>query len=248
MSIQRLEIATSSGAAEAVLALPKTPPVAGVLVLTDVFGIRPAYEEMAERIAGSGYAVLMPNIFYRTGGLPVFDFVPNFQEERTQQRFKEITTPLTPQAMEEDASAYVDFLASKASGPIGVVGFCFSGKFALRTAAARPDRVRAAASFHGGGLYTEEADSPHRALPQVKASLYFGHAENDRSMPPEAIEKLDQALKEWGGSYKSETYAGAAHGWMIPGREVYNQGQSERGFAKLMDLFDSTLRATVPEP
>lgn len=245
MSIQRLQIPTRGGAAETVLVLPEVPPTAGVLVLTDVFGIRPAYEEMAQRIAGHGYAVLMPNIFYRTGDLPIFDFVPNFQEERTQKRFKEITAPLTPQAMEQDASAFVDFLASKVSGPIGVVGFCFSGKFALRVAAACPDQVRAAASFHGGGLYTEEPDSPHLVLPQVNASLYFGHAENDRSMPAEAIAKLDQALDEWGGEHQSETYAGAAHGWMVPGREIYNEEQAERGFAKLMELFDGALRRPV---
>ena len=149
--------------------------------------------------------------------------------------------------MARDGSAYVDFLAAQpfvASGPMGVIGFCFAGQFALRVAAARPDRIGAAASFHGGGLFTDTDESPHLVLPQVKARLYFGHASNDQSMPAAAIEKFEHALEGWGGNYESETYP-ARHGWMIPGREVHDPTQSARGFAKLMELLDDTLRSPV---
>jgi carboxymethylenebutenolidase len=128
---------------------------------------------------------------------------------------------------------------------MGVVGFCFAGQFALRVAAARPDRIAAAASFHGGGLFTETDESPHLVLPKVKARLYFGHASNDQSMSAEAISKFEKALEGWGGNYESETYP-ARHGWMIPGREIYDPKESARGFAKLMELLDDTLRATAP--
>ena len=145
--------------------------------------------------------------------------------------------------MARDGSAYVDFLAALpyvSSGPMAVIGFCFAGQFALRVAAARPDRIAAAASFHGGGLFTDTDESPHLVLPRVKARLYFGHASNDQSMPAAAISKFEKALEEWGGTYESETYP-ARHGWMIPGREVHDPEQSARGFAKLMELLDDTL-------
>ena len=161
------------------------------------------------------------------------------------ERFKELAAPLTPEGMVRDGSAFVDFLAAQpyvSAGPMGVVGFCFSGKFALRIAAARPDRIAAAASFHGGGLVTDGEDSPHLVLPKIKSRLYFGHAENDRSMPAEAIESLDRALNHWGGRFEIELYEGAKHGWMVAGREAHHPEQAERGFEKLMSLFDQTLR------
>ena len=127
---------------------------------------------------------------------------------------------------------------------MGIVGFCFAGQFALRIAAARPDRIAAAASFHGGGLLKDSDQSPHLVLPAVKARLYFGHAENDQGMTAEAITKFEQALRDWGGSYDSETYP-ARHGWMIPGREVHNPKEAARGFSKLIELFEGTLRTQV---
>ena len=108
-------------------------------------------------------------------------------------------------------------------------------------AAARPDRIAAAASFHGGGLFTDTIGSPHLVLPRVKARLYFGHATNDQGMNAEAIEKLEWALRSRGGEYESEVYE-ARHGWMIPGGRVYDPQNAERGFEKLMQLFDDTLQ------
>ncbi len=111
----------------------------------------------------------------------------------------------------------------------------------MRTAAANPDKVAAVASFHGGGLYTEEPTSPHLVLWRIKARLYFGHATKDRSMPPEAIEKFDRALAAWGGKYESEVYEGALHGWTVPDAPVYNQPQANRAFDELTKLYASTL-------
>jgi carboxymethylenebutenolidase len=247
MIVESVEIQAPDGSIDGQIVRPESrDKLPAVIQLTDIFGMRPAYQELAEQIAGNGYVVLTPNIFYRTTKPPVFDFVPDWTNERTLNRFKEITAPMTPDAMVRDGSAFVDYLATQpfvSLRPIGVVGYCFSGKFALRMAAARPDRIGAAASFHGGGLVIEGPDSPHLLLPHVKARLYFGHAENDRSMPAEAIEALDKALEEWGGRYESEVYAGAGHGWMIPGREIYHAEQAERGFKKLMALFNEGLRA-----
>jgi carboxymethylenebutenolidase len=248
MISQQVEISTADGTIDALLVRPEaTEKLPGVILLTDGLGFREAYADMAKRIAESGYVVLTPNIFYRTTKPPVFDFEPDFPSERTMNRFRELIGPVTPDAMVRDGSAYIDYLAALphvSRGPMGVVGFCFTGQFALRMAAARPDRIAAAASFHGGGLVTDTDQSPHLVLSQVKARLYFGHGVNDQSMPAEAIEKLGGALQAWGGAYENETYDGALHGWMIAGR-VYHPEQAERGFAKLMDLFDSTLRSPV---
>lgn len=242
---QELQVRTPDGTPDATLNHPDgRRPWPGVLFYTDIGGIRDAYRKSARRLANEGYAVLMPNVFYRTGKPPMFDFPPNFAEERTQKRLEEIRGPLTPEAIDRDASTYVDFLAQQEGvrqGPIGVVGYCFTGAMALRTAAIRPDKIAAAASFHGGGLYTDKPTSPHLVLTRVKARLYFGHAIEDRSMPQQAIEKLNEALKSWRGKYENEVYQGAHHGWTTLDAPVYNQPQAERAFAKLTSLLRETL-------
>ncbi len=145
---------------------------------------------MARRLAAEGFSVLMPNVFYRTGRPPMFDFAANPGDDRTRKRFAELAGPLTPEAVERDAADYVDFLAahdSVSEGAMGVVGYCFTGSMAMRIAAARLDKIAAAASFHGGGLFTDAPTSPHLVLPRIKARLYFGHAIQDRSMPEERV-------------------------------------------------------------
>jgi carboxymethylenebutenolidase len=146
--------------------------------------------------------------------------------------------------MEEDAAAYVGFLASQGCvrpGTMGVVGYSFTGKMALHTAAALPDKIAAVASFHGGGLFTDAPTSPHLTLSRIKARLYFGHATNDRSMPEEAIAKLYRTLEAWGGKYESEVYKHAYHSWTSSDSPVYNAPQAERAFHKLTELFGETL-------
>jgi carboxymethylenebutenolidase len=244
---QVIEIATPDGTADGVLYRPATGDRwPGVMHLVDAGGIRPAQTDMAKRLAGEGYVVLMPNVFYRTSKTPLFsEFPMKIGDERTTRRFMELLAPLTAGAMQRDGAAYTDFLASHDSvnnGPVGVVGYCATGSMALRTAAIRPDKVGAAASFHGGRLFTDAPDSPHTALPQIKARLYFGHAVDDKSMPKEAIENLGHALKAWGGTYENEVYEGSYHSWTALDSPVYNRAQADRAFEKLLELFDATLK------
>ncbi|MGD0698017.1 MAG: dienelactone hydrolase family protein [Terriglobia bacterium] len=243
---QEIEIHTPDGISDSVLYTSENGRrLPGVIFLTDIVGIRPSQRAMARRLASEGYSVLMPNVFYRTGRPPMFDFPLKMGEERTMKRLAELSGPLSQEAVERDASAYVDFLAAHESvreGPMGVVGYCFSGALAMRTAAARPDRIAAAASFHGGRLFTDAPTSPHLVLPRIKARLYFGHAIQDQSMPQEAIEKLNHALQAWGGLHESEVYEGAYHSWTVPDSPVYNPPQAERAFAKLTELFAKTLQ------
>ncbi len=245
MTEQEVQIRTADGTSDAVLFKEEGRRAPGVIHLTDIGGIRPSHRDMARRLAERGYTVLLPNVFYRTGRPPMFDFQPKIGEERTMRRFAELAGPMTPDAMERDAGAYVDFLASQDSvnaGKLGVVGYCFTGAMAMRTAAVRPDKIAAAASFHGGMLYTNAPTSPHLVLPHIKARLYFGHAIQDQSMPAEAIKKLDEALAAWGGKFESETYDGAYHGWTTADAPVYNAAQAARAFERLTALFASTLR------
>jgi carboxymethylenebutenolidase len=244
---EQIEIQTADGTADAFLYRAedggRRP---GVIHLTDIGGIRKSQRTMASRLAEAGYTVLMPNLFYRFGKAPVVDFGAGLDDEVTKRRMGELRAPLTPEALARDAGAYVDFFTAQdsvAAGGIGVVGYCFAGSVALRAAAERPDRVAAAASFHGGGLINDTPASPHRLLPRIQARLYFGHATEDRGMPPEAIARLGEALAAWGGRFESEVYDGARHGWTVPDSAVYNPPQAERAFGKLTQLLAETLRS-----
>jgi carboxymethylenebutenolidase len=243
----KLSIPMAGGSAEAFLYTPSggTGPWPGVLYLTDIFGIRPAFQAMAQRLADEGFAVLMPNAFFRAGPLPLFDFPPVFGEEKTMKRFGELRVALLNDAMGPDAAVYADALKArlevKGTG-LGVAGYCFTGQMSLRAAAAAPDRFSAALSFHGGHLYTDDADSPHLLLPRVKARLYFGHATNDHTISAEQIKKLEAALSDWGGDFESETYD-ALHGWCVPGREgIYNAEKADRAFAKMVAVLKAALK------
>jgi carboxymethylenebutenolidase len=241
------EIRTAAGTAEAVIFRPEGDGRwPGVLHLTDIGGIRPAHRDMARRLASEGYVVLMPNLFYRTARPPVFEHKPGAGQEAVTKRLAELTAPLQPEALESDLSTYIDVLAGHASvrpdAGMGAVGYCFSGGVALRAAATRPERIAAAASFHGGGLFTDAPSSPHLLLPRIQAQLYFAHAVKDRSMPEEAIRKLDRALEAWGGRYESEVYHGAYHAWTASDSPSYNPQQAERAFRKLTELFAGVLR------
>jgi carboxymethylenebutenolidase len=245
MPQHELEIHTQHGASDSVLIDPEGHgPWPGILYFTDIAGIRSSNRESAARLSKQGYVVLMPNLFYRFGRAPQKPFFLDLDAEARTKRIAELSSPLTSDAMESDASTYIDFLASQPQTrkvPIAVVGHCFSGKTAMHAAAVRPEKVAAVASFHGGGLYTNAPTSPHLLLPRIKAQLYFGHATEDRSMPAEAITKFEEALKRWGGKYQSETYS-AQHGWTSSDSPVYNQIQAERANGKLLELLRETSR------
>jgi carboxymethylenebutenolidase len=241
---QDVQVPAPDGTADAVLFAPagesRWP---GVIMLTDIIGIREAHRQVARRLAAEGYVVLMPNIYYRVAKPPLFSFKVDFTEPRTQARAAELRAAVPPDAIERDAATYVDFLSKQehvASGPLAIVGYCATGSVALRIAAAQPDAFAAVASFHGGGLATDAPTSPHLLLPRIKSRLYFGHATNDRSMPTESIERLRSALETWGGRYDSELYP-AAHGWTVPDSHAYNESQADRAFAKLTDLLATAL-------
>jgi carboxymethylenebutenolidase len=237
-----ITIDTGSGTAEAYLTGAPGDP--GVLFYIDAIGLRPRIEEMADRIAERGYAVLAPNVFYRAGRAPVLP-VPDMTEENARagffQNVRPLMSALTPERIAADGAAYLDELAKGADEPVAITGYCMGARLGLRIAAAHPDRVAALAGFHGGGLATDDPDSPHRSAGALLAEVYFGHAHQDPSNSAEQIATLDAALEDAGVTHRSEVYAGAAHGYTMSDTPAYDEQAAERHFAALFDLLDRRL-------
>ena len=240
-----IDSATPDGVADAYLSQPddgERHP--GVLFLMDAYGLRPRIEEMADRIAESGYVVLAPNVFYRAGRSPVLPF-PDMSSEEARGEFfgqvKPLMGELTPERLAADGAAYLDELAKHADEPFAITGYCMGARLGVRIAAAHPDRVAALGGFHGGGLVTDDPQSPHLLVGTLAAELYLGHADNDGSNSPEQIAALDAALDEAGVTHTTEVYEGAAHGYTMSDTPAYNEEAAERHFQALSNLLDRTL-------
>lgn len=243
-----IEIATRDGTADAYLAHPDgVGPFPAVLLYMDAFGLRPHLKSMADRLAAAGYTVLAPNVFYRHGRAPVIDlpdFVGPAERVALFQRLGPMIESLTPETTMGDADAYLRWLAEcpmVQDGPVGVTGYCMGAGLAMRTAGTYPDRVVAAAGFHGANLASTAADSPHLLADRIKAELYFGHADQDRALPPEQIERLKEALAAAGVQHRCEVYAGAQHGFTQADTAAYDPEAAARHWAALLDLFARTL-------
>ena len=240
-----IEVPTPDGVADAYLATPDDAERApGVLFIMDAYGLRPQIAQMAERIASHGYVVLAPNVFYRAGHPPVVP-LPDFSDPRARGSFfpkiRPLIGQLTPQAIEGDGGAYLDYLAGVAQEPFGITGYCMGARVALRIAAAYPERVAAVAGFHGGGLVTDAPDSPHLAVGSLQAEVYFGHADNDQSNSPEQVAALEEALSNAGVRHRSEVYEGAIHGYTMADTPVHDEAAAERHFDELLALLDRTV-------
>ena len=235
-----VQIKTADGMCDAAFFHPATGSHPAVLVWTDIMGLRPAYRDLGKRLAAEGYAVLVPNPFYRKAKAPVFDAPLKFPDDLPKV-MPFVATINAPGAAEGDTAAFVAFLDSQASvnkaKKIGVHGYCMGGPLSMRTAAAIPDRIGAGASFHGGGLATDKPDSPHLLVPKMKARFYFGVAENDDKEEPDVKDKLKAAFDAAKVPVEIEVYPGTLHGWCVPGSPVYNMEAAERAWSKLLALY-----------
>ncbi len=247
-----IEIPTPDGPAEAYVARPAVAPqrahLPGVLLFMDAIGLRPRIEDMADRIAGWGYVVLVPHLFHRLGRAAELAPSEDLRKPGVREAFFADAMPrvrtLTAQVSQRDIAAYLSALhglPGVADSPVGVVGYCMGARLAVRAAGSHPDEVAAAAGFHGGGLVTEDEDSPHRALDGARAEFVFGHADNDRSMPPEAVSELGSTLAAAGLVASNEVYKGAAHGYTMADTAMYDEAATERHFADLRSLFERVL-------
>ncbi len=241
---KQLNIVTADGTCHAQLYTPEGEGSwPGVIHLTDIGGIRASHIEMAKRLAAEGYAVLLPNVFFRNGEPPVIDFPIKPDNAAQMKRMQELRDALPPETMAKDVRHYAEFLQAQkevGAGRIGVVGYCITGSMAILGAAAAPDEIGAAASFHGTGLYKEDGTGAHSYLNRVKAQLHIGYATDDSHMPPELTKKFDEALAAWGGTYESKTYTGK-HGWCVLDAPAFNKEEADKAFAALLKLFKDSL-------
>ena len=240
-----IEIDARGGPAEAYLTGTSGRP--GVLFYIDALGLRPRIEEMADRIAGWGYVVLAPNVFYRSGRAaelrPTADLTVEANRSAFFQSAMGRVRGYTPDLSDPDAAAWVGELAERAPGPIGVTGYCMGARLAVRTACLHPDTVVACGGFHGGGLAPDEPTSPHLLLGSARAEFVFGHADNDGSMSPEAVERLGAALADAGLTATNEVYP-AMHGYTMADGARYDEAATERHFAALEALLARTLHSS----
>ena len=240
-----LDVATPDGTADCHFVHPASGTHPGVLIWPDALGLRPAFRQMGKRLAESGYSVLVVNQYYRTTRAPVVQPGEHFGQEATRDRIIPLMRTLSPETHVTDARAFVSFLDEQApvdgSRKMGTMGYCMGGPITMRTAAAVPDRIGAGASFHGGGLVTDQADSPHLLVPQMQAHYLFAIAENDDEEQPEAKDVLRETFAKAGLPAEIEVYAGALHGWCPPDSRVYNEAQAERAWGRLLALFETAL-------
>ncbi|MET9454755.1 dienelactone hydrolase family protein [Streptomyces canus] len=239
-----IEIPTQDGTADAYLAHPDDGrPRPAVLLYMDAFGLRPHLKSMADRLAGAGYTVLVPNVFYRYGPAPVVElpeFINPAERPEIIQNLGPAARTLTPEGAMRDAAVYLDWLAASpltTGGPVGVTGYCMGAGLALRTAGTHPERIAAAAGFHGARLATDAPDSPHLLAGHITAELYFGHADQDSTNPADQIARLEKALTEAGVEHRSEVYEGARHGFTQADTAMYGAEPTDRHWTALLDLF-----------
>jgi carboxymethylenebutenolidase len=225
-----------------------TPAGAGawpaVLFYMDAFGVRPQLSEMAGRLASHGYVVVVPNLYYRSGAYAPFDPKLVFAEGPERDRFKGMIQSINDTMVMRDTAAVITMLDAQGAvrpGRLGVVGYCMGGGFAVSAAGTFPDRVAAAASFHGGSLATDKRDSAHLLAGRMRGRVYVGVAELDQSFSREQRERLERALSEAGVDYTIETYPGAKHGFAVTGHLVYDREASEKHWDRLLSLFKEAL-------
>lgn len=246
---QDVEVPTPDGTADCYFVHPAEGAHAGVIVWPDVLSLRPAFRQMGKRLAESGYAVLVVNPYYRQARAPVVGEGASFQDQETRDIVLPMARSLSAETNVTDAKAFVAFLdaqpAVDTTRGIGTTGYCMGGPMVMRTAAAVPERIRAGASFHGGGLVTDGPGSPHLLVPQMRAHFLIAIAENDDEKEPDAKDVLRQTYDKAGLPAEIEVYQGALHGWCPPDSRVYNEAQAERAWARLLSLFDTALAANV---
>ena len=238
-----LRIDTADGTAEAFVSRPGAADrdLPGVLLFPDIFGPRPRIHAMADRIASWGYVVLVPNVFYRAGTVAELAPTTDLREPGERDAYLETAVPrmnaLTSQLSRLDTAAYLEALTSLpgVAGDVGVIGYCMGARLALRAGGDHPDLVAAVGGFHGGGLVTEEPDSPHRSLATTRAAVLLRHADDDPSMPPEGMDAITSLARESGVALDQAGYPGAPHGYSMADTSMYDEAAAERHFEDLRE-------------
>jgi carboxymethylenebutenolidase len=242
---QEVQIETPDGMADCYFVHPAEGAHAAVIVWPDIMSIRTSFRSMGKRLAESGYSTLVVNPYYRTAKGPVIEDGESFSQPDVRKRLMPHARSLSPETCVSDGRAFVDYLDAQpsvdTSRKIGTTGYCMTGSYTMRLAAAMPERIGACGSFHGGGLATDSDDSPHLLAPQIKAGLLIAIAANDDEKDPGAKVMLREAFDDAGVSAEIEVYDDTLHGWCPPDSAVYNEAQAERAWSRLLVLFEREL-------
>jgi len=240
-----VEVKTADGVCDAYFAHPSSGAAPAVVMWPDIMGLRPAFKAMGKRLAEEGYAVLVPNPFYRQQKGPALPPGGSFADKATREKLMAMADALTPEVQVKDGKAFIDYLDKQKSvdrkRKAGTAGYCMSGPITMRLAAALPDHIGAGASFHGARLATDQPDSPHLLVPKMKAHYLFAIAESDDQQDPKAKDLLREAFSKANLPAEIEVYQGTKHGWCPPDSNVYNEAQAEKAWAKMLALFKSSL-------
>ncbi|RAH38362.1 MULTISPECIES: dienelactone hydrolase family protein [unclassified Halomonas] len=243
-----IDIPAADGTIDAHVFTPENAdgPLPAVVLLTDIGALRPCYHEKAQRIADAGYAVLMPNIYYRDAAGEIVPAGQSFRDPDVRPTLVEYAGHLTPDAQSRDFVAWlegIDAAPEFAEGKVAVVGYCLTGAFALRMAAEHPERIAAAAGFHSANLaQADDAHSPVKVVNHIAGRVYFGHADRDELLPPEQIARMDEALAAAGVHFTTELYRGAPHGYTAKDATgSYHAEADELHYKRLLTLLEETL-------
>lgn len=238
-------VRTPDGSADAYFVAPATGKHPAVLMWPDIMGLRPAFRQMADRLAQSGYAVLVVNQFYRSTKAPFLAPGETFDQPEVRAKIMPFTKALSPAGTVRDATAFAGFLDAQPQVDrkrgMASTGYCMGGPMVMRTAAAIPGRIKAGATFHGGGLVGTEADAPDKLIPQMKAAYLIAIAENDDQRAPTDKDTLRTEFAEAKLPAEIEVYAGTKHGWCPPDSRVYDATQADRAWGRMLALFTRTL-------
>lgn len=214
-------------------------PWRGIVMYPDAGGVRETFRAMADRLAGFGYAVLLPDVYYRDGDWAPFSMATVFGDPKERQRLFSMISKVTPEFMTADAGAFFDYLAARpevTGESFGTTGYCMGGRTSLIVAGRVPQRVAAAMSFHGGGLVTEEPDSPHLLADRIGAAVYVGGAKDDRAFTKKDAETLDKALSDAGVQHTIEWYP-AMHGFAVPDNAPFDEQAAETHWEAMRSFF-----------
>ena len=237
-----VDIRTPDGVCDAYFTHPEAQTYPGVLMWPDIFGLRPTFQRMADRLAQSGYAVLVVNPFYRIEKAPTSRPHASLSDPATRTKLMGMMQSLTPERTVHDARAFVPWIASQPAvsktRKMASTGYCMGGPFTLRTAAQFPERIGAGATFHGAALVTDGPDSPHLLIPKIKAQYLMAIAESDDEKQPEAKTILRHTFAEEHLEAEVEVYPGTVHGWCVPDSQVYNHDEAEKAWARKLALLE----------
>jgi carboxymethylenebutenolidase len=239
---QQIEIPTKDGHTTTFISHPERGgPFPVIIFYMDAPAIREELRDMARRLATSGYYVMLPNMYYRSGVMELGPIPPDPEAPERKRMFGFMNSINIPLVMEDTTAllAFADTQPAANAKIVGTVGYCMSGRYAVNAATHFPDRVKAAASIYGTHLATDQADSPHLAAAKTKAELYFGCAETDVYAPQEIIDKLQASMK--GAHAEVEVYPGTHHGFAFPKRPVYHRDAAERHWERLLALYRRNL-------